>query len=227
MFAWWNQLDLLEQILYVIAIPSTLILIIQTIMLLFGLGHDGDADVDHDLDHDFDVDLDHDAPMEIHDSGACGVDHDFDHDAHDGSASDHDAGLRLFSLRGIVAFLAVFGWVAIAMLDLNVTIFLALPIALVAGFAAMSLVAVVIMFSLRMQQSGNLDLNNTVGKIAEVYVPMEKGEKGKVTLVVQERFSEFDAVCMEQGLKTGQQVRVVGVTPANVLVVAPLAEETA
>ena len=56
---------------------------------------------------------------------------------------------------------------------------------------------------------------------------MEKGEKGKVTLVVQERFSELEAVCMEQGLKTGQQVRVVGVTPANVLVVAPLAEETA
>ncbi len=223
MFAWWNQLDLLEQILYVIAIPATLILIIQTIMLLFGLGHDGDADVDHDFDHDIDHDFDHD----IHDGGACSVDHDFDHDAHDGTAPDHDAGLRLFSLRGIVAFLAVFGWVAIAMLDLNVTVFLAFPIALVAGFAAMSLVAVVIMFSLRMQQSGNLDLNNTIGKIAEVYVPMEKGEKGKVTLVVQERFSELEAVCMEQGLKTGQQVRVVGITPANVLVVAPLAEETA
>ena len=90
----------------------------------------------------------------------------------------------------------------------------------------MSLVAVVILFSLRMQQSGNLELNNAIGKIAEVYVPMEKEGKGKVTLVVQERFMELDAVCMEEDLKTGQQVRVVGVTPANVLVVTPLTEES-
>lgn len=218
MFAWWNQLDLLEQILYIIAIPSTLILIIQTILLLFGLGHGGDADLDHDLDHDFDHDL-------AHDGGACDVDHDFEHDVHDGPATEHDPGLRLFTLRGIVAFLSIFAWVAIALLDLNVTVFIVFPAALLAGFAAMSLVAVVILFSLRMQQSGNLELNNAIGKIAEVYVPMEKEDKGKVTLVVQERFMELDAVCMEQDLKTGQQVRVVGVTPANVLIVTPLTEE--
>lgn len=90
----------------------------------------------------------------------------------------------------------------------------------------MSLVAVVILFSLRMQQSGNLDFQNAIGKIAEVYVPMEKEGKGKVTLVIQERFMELDAVCMEESLKTGQQVRVVGVTPTNVLVVTPLTEES-
>ena len=67
MFAWWSQLGLLEQVLYIIAIPSTLILIIQTVLLLFGLGHDGDADLDHDLDHDFDANLDHDAPLDVHD----------------------------------------------------------------------------------------------------------------------------------------------------------------
>ena len=38
MFTWWSQLGLLEQVLYIIAIPSTLILIIQTVLLLFGLG---------------------------------------------------------------------------------------------------------------------------------------------------------------------------------------------
>lgn len=226
MFAWWSQLGLLEQVLYIIAIPSTLILIIQTVLLLFGLGHDGDADLDHDLDHDFDANLGHDAPLDVHDGGACDVDHDFEHDVHDGPAVEHDPGLRLFTLRGIVAFLAIFAWVAIALLDLHVTIFIAFPVALLAGFAAMSLVAVVILFSLRMQQSGNLELNNAIGKIAEVYVPMEKEGKGKVTLVVQERFMELDAVCMEEDLKTGQQVRVVGVTPANVLVVTPLTEES-
>ena len=227
MFAWWNQLDLLEQILYIIAVPSTLVLIIQTVLLLFGLNHEGDTDLDHGLDHDVGHVLAADTPPDIHDAGACDIDHAFEQDAHDGSIADHDPGLRLFTLRGVVAFLAIFGWVAIALLDLHVPVLIAFPAALVAGFAAMSLVAVVILFSLRMQQSGNLDFHNAIGKIAEVYVPMEKEGKGKVTLVIQERFMELDAVCMEESLKTGQQVRVVGVTPANVLVVTPLTEESA
>ena len=226
MFAWWNQLDLLEQILYIIAVPSTLVLIIQTVMLLFGLGHEGDTDLDHGFDHDGGHGLAPDTPTDFHDGGACDTDHAFEHGTHDGSMSDHDVGLRLFTLRAVVAFLAIFGWVAIALLDLHVTVFIAFPVALVAGFAAMSLVAVVILFSLRMQQSGNLDFHNAIGKIAEVYVPMEKEGKGKVTLVIQERFMELDAVCMEESLKTGQQVRVVGVTPTNVLVVTPLTEES-
>ena len=218
MFTWWSQLGLLEQVLYIIAIPSTLILIIQTVLLLFGLGHDGDADLDHDLGHDFDANLDHDAPLDVHDGGACDVDHDFEHDVHDGPAVEHDPGLRLFTLRGIVAFLAIFAWVAIALLDLHVTIFIAFPVALLAASPPCLCGRGHPVF-LRMQQSGNLELNNAIGKIAEVYVPMEKEGKGKVTLVVQERFMELDAVCMEEDLKTGQQVRVVGVTPANVLVV--------
>lgn len=227
MFAWWSQLGLLEQVLYII-------------------GHSLDPDPHHSDGFaavrawamtatptwittsvtTSTQNLDHDAPLDVHDGGACDVDHDFEHDVHDGPAVEHDPGLRLFTLRGIVAFLAIFAWVAIALLDLHVTIFIAFPVALLAGFAAMSLVAVVILFSLRMQQSGNLELNNAIGKIAEVYVPMEKEGKGKVTLVVQERFMELDAVCMEEDLKTGQQVRVVGVTPANVLVVTPLTEES-
>ena len=38
---WWNTLGLFEQIMYCVAIPSTLILLIQTIMLILGFGHSG------------------------------------------------------------------------------------------------------------------------------------------------------------------------------------------
>ena len=44
MIAWWNNLELATQIFYCIAIPSTLILLIQTLLLLLGIGGDGDFD---------------------------------------------------------------------------------------------------------------------------------------------------------------------------------------
>ena len=47
MITWWTSLDLAQQIFACIAIPSTLILLIQTILLLIGLGG-GDGDVDEE-----------------------------------------------------------------------------------------------------------------------------------------------------------------------------------
>ncbi|PKM62944.1 MAG: hypothetical protein CVU97_02910 [Firmicutes bacterium HGW-Firmicutes-21] len=47
MIEWFNQLNSLQQIFCLIAIPSTLVLILQTILLLFGIG-DGETDVDGD-----------------------------------------------------------------------------------------------------------------------------------------------------------------------------------
>ena len=43
---WWNALSLATQVFYCIARPSTLILLIQTILLFVGIGGDGDVDVD-------------------------------------------------------------------------------------------------------------------------------------------------------------------------------------
>ena len=209
MLDWWNNLELIQQIFYVIAIPSTLILLLQTILLLFGFGHDSEADVDHDLG----MDTDHDADV--------GVDHDYDHD-HD-SGAEHVAGLRLLTVRGIVAFLAMCGWVGIALLDMGVNPVVASCLALLAGLLAMFLVALFMKFAFKMQQSGNLDLNNAVGLTGEVYIPIPEDGKGKVTLVIQERFMEMDAVCPGQSLKTGQRVKVTEVTESNTLVVVPIA----
>ncbi len=48
MLNWWNSLDALQHFFAYVAIPATLILCIQTILLLFGLGAGGDGDLDSD-----------------------------------------------------------------------------------------------------------------------------------------------------------------------------------
>jgi membrane protein implicated in regulation of membrane protease activity len=51
MSEWWNSLLIGQQIFFLIALPSTLVLLLQTILLLLGVGDD-DADVDADFDSD-------------------------------------------------------------------------------------------------------------------------------------------------------------------------------
>ena len=48
MINWWNELDLIQQIFALIALPSTVLIIVQTVLLLIGIGADSDADVDAD-----------------------------------------------------------------------------------------------------------------------------------------------------------------------------------
>jgi hypothetical protein len=70
LLAWWNELSNLQQIFGVVAIPATLILIIQVILLLIGLADDG-GDMDA-TDNDFHV---HDLDSADHDDQGCHVEH--------------------------------------------------------------------------------------------------------------------------------------------------------
>ena len=143
MLDWWNALQPLQQILYVVAIPATLILLLQTILTLIGFTQDGGGDVDHDGSFDHDGGLDHDGSLDHGDldHGGCEQDHDFGHDANSQGA-EHSGDWHLITVRGVVAFLTLFGWVGIALLDMHVPAVLSIFLALVAGFIAMFVVAI-------------------------------------------------------------------------------------
>jgi membrane protein implicated in regulation of membrane protease activity len=48
MINWWNELELIQQIFALIALPSTVLIVIQTVLLLIGIGGESDTDVDVD-----------------------------------------------------------------------------------------------------------------------------------------------------------------------------------
>lgn len=219
MGAWWTGLDTIHQVFYLLAIPSTVILLLQTILLLFGVGNGHDADTDG-ADADVNTDFDSSADGDVYD----GTDGDFvpDHDVPHDQGPAHESGLRILTVRGIVAFLAIGGWTGLAVLDMGGGPALSTVLALVLGVGAMVLVALLLKASLRLQQSGNLDLSNAIGLQGEVYVPIPQDGRGKVTLVLQERYMEMDAVCYDRALKTGEPVQVADVLAGNVLVVTPL-----
>lgn len=218
MINWWNSLSLAQQIFALIAIPSTLVLLIQTIMILIGFGDNSDHDTDFGHDGSFDGGHDFD-----HSGG-----HDFGHDGgHDGS---HDDGLALFSVRGIMTMLAVSGWGGMALLETALPESLSILIAIVFGIGMLFLTAYIMKLVSKLQSSGNIDIGNAVGKVAQVYIPIAPNGSGsgKVTLTIQETYSEFKAITTApQTLKTGSYVRVVAVDDSGTLVVEPLSSANA
>lgn len=194
MINWWNELMLVQQIFALIAIPSTVLIVIQTILLLIGIGGDTDTDVEADLSDDIDV---------------------------------PDDGLAIFSVRGILSMLCITGWVAVALLETSLPSWVSISIAIACGIATLIGIAYLMRAINRLQSSGNIDIENCVGKIGEVYIPIPSAGNGsgKVNVTVQEKFSEFTAITTaEETLKTGAYVRVVAVSESGVLVVEPVAK---
>lgn len=222
MNAWWESLTTLERVFACMAIPSSVLLVVQTILLLTGLigQHDGDLSMHHDHSGLSDV---HDVSGGDESDGVFGVD--LDHDGVPGAYEDsvaHDPGLRILTVRGLIAFFSVGGWTGLALLRGQTHAVLSSLSAMLAGLLAMLVLAWLMKLTLRLQSEGNIDMHNAVGISGSVYItiPPQRGEKGKVTLMVQNRLTEADAVTDEaEPIKTGTPVRVVGTTQGNVLVV--------
>jgi membrane protein implicated in regulation of membrane protease activity len=210
MIEWWNQLLLAQQIFALIAIPSTLILIIQTILTLIGMGGDGGSDVGDGVDTDAGIDTDTDVDTDTPDNIDAPV---------------ADDGLALFSLRGILSMLCIAGWVGVALLETSLPEWAAILIAAACGFATLVGMAFLMRAVYKLQSSGNIDVGNCIGKVAEVYltIPPSGTGSGKVNVTVQEKYCEFTAITTSsEPLKTGSYVRVVAVNEAGVLLVEPL-----
>ncbi len=200
---WWNSMSLAAQIFACMAIPASLLLIIQTVMMFFGFGDDGDIS---------------DAPADMPEGdGVFGDDLDIDVD--DVSGLD---GLRVFTLRGIIAFFVVFGWVGVAMESGGCPLYVTVPVATVSGFAIMLALAFIFRAIMRLRNDGNTDNRNAIGVSGKVQltIPPSRSGEGKVFIMLQGSYVERGAVTDEDtAIPTGSEVVVIGVSGQTELVV--------
>ena len=169
MFDWLKSLSGLEIAYFIIACIGTVALLIQIVMMLIGAGGEADADFDTDTDGD-------------------------------GSLDTHtDTGVSLFTVKGLTAFFAIGGWTGMLMLSYNVGVAVTVPVSVVAGLAAYFIVWALIRLVLKLQEDGTLNYASAIGQTATVYVsiPASCTGRGKITLVLQGRYTELDAVTDE------------------------------
>ncbi len=197
--SWWNSNTEFQRVLFIIAAAATLVMIVQIILMIIGMGGD-DTSFDYDGGDLDDVDL-------ANDEGISSA-----------------AGLRVLSLRSALAFLAVGGWMAYTMAFV-LPWWAALLIGLAVGAAAAVGVAFLLKSIMKLQSNGNIALKNALGKVGEVYltVPASRKGMGKVNVVIQDTLIERDAITdCEEPIKTGSQVKITDVIGESTLVVEPL-----
>ena len=104
------------------------------------------------------------------------------------------------------------------MVDVNPII--SIIAAFLAGIAAMVLLSIIFKSLMKLQSSGNIVLSKAVGMPAQVYlkVPGKGKGAGKVTVLIQERFREYDAITDdEEDIPSGSQVRITGIVSGDTL----------
>lgn len=197
---WYNALPVFFQVMFIVACVSSLVMLIQLILLIIGFGadtpdFDGGVDVPDDMVGDMDT---------INDEGVIDV-----------------FGLKILTIRNIFIFLSMSGWGMLSFYDLTGIIWLSIILGIIIGVAIVFLFSFAMKKAMLLQNEGNIDINNTVGKIGSVYltIPGKKAGLGKVNVLVQERLQEFNAMTDDESdIKTGSEVTVVAVE-VNYLIV--------
>lgn len=182
----------LDAIFFISAVVGGLMFMIRMVLLLFGIGHDGDF-----------------SGMGHADVGG----HDFAHDGTDG--------FHLFSINGVMGFFMVFGLLGLALhRGSHVGEALSIVGAFAGGTAMMAAIAKMFQLMQRFQSSGNLDYRSAIGQLGSVYLSIPENGAGQVEVCINNQLRIMDAVSDDQQpIKTGERVEVINLIGANTFIV--------
>lgn len=186
-----NALSTMEKVYFFVGLAGTVFFLLQTVFTFFDLGDS------FDLDSDFDGDLDTDL-----------------------SFFGLSMPLHLFTIRGIVGFVMVFGWAGFGFSQAGLHPALVLFLSLFAGFLMMLIIAVIYYGVSKLTTEGNVNIMDAIGKEGQVYltIPGEKQGMGKVHLILNGSLREYDAITLKESIKTGEIVKVVDVINETLVV---------
>lgn len=213
MTEWWNRLMGFEKFFWALAIPFTVLFIIQMTMLIIGIDNGGEFDgIDSDVDVDGAVDTD--------------VTGDFDSNIDGELRADIKIPLnfRLFTLRNIIIFFTIFSWAGIVGVKNDYSKIHTIIFAFLLGAVVVVILSTIFYLLLRATESGTMDIKNSIGAEGDVYLTIpEKGKGvGKIQLIIQGSLRELDAVSNGGNIVTGTKVKIINVTEDNYLLVEPL-----
>jgi hypothetical protein len=155
-------------------------------------------------------------------AGDGDVDLDLGSSQHVGPAhhTSPDAAFKLLSLQGLSAFFALFGLTGLALHDqTGLGGAPSIAGALSGGWLTTWIIARIFRAAHKLESSGTLDLGNAAGAEATVYLRVAPHKPGKITVTVQGRQIEADAISEQQTFETGERVRVVRALPSGSLLI--------
>jgi len=152
-----------------------------------------------------------------------GGEHDDVH-AHDASL-DHGFGFQFFTLKNLIGFFTLFGWVGIASIDSGMPVMMTLILASVGGLAMMFVMGFVAYILARANVDGTMKISKAIGEVGEVYltIPGNRTNVGKVQVMVQGSLRTLEALTDdEQDIPTGKVIRVRQIVNDSILLVTAI-----
>ena len=177
----FNNLDTLLKGFWMVAIPTSVIFIIQMTLTFIG------SDASDGTSADFDGDLD-----------------------------GGDTPFQLFSFRNLMNFLLGFSWTGISFYKIINNQLLLITLAIVVGVLFVYLFFLIIRALMKLSEDNTFKLSETIGKTAEVYIPIPeyKQGRGKVTISVR----ELDAMTTGERLPSNTIVKIISIDDAVLFV---------
>ncbi len=127
------------------------------------------------------------------------------------------------SLHGISGFFTLFGLVGLFLDSQGSGVLVSSTGGIGAGGMMFLAVSRIISAMRKLESSGNITVDQTVGAKGSVYAEIPPGESGAVNIFIDERERRYDAVTDEPaGLKTGDVIEVKEVISGDLLKVAKL-----
>lgn len=196
---WYSELGTVDKFYWGIAIFFSVIFLVQTILTFIGIdSFDSDADVSLGGAH---LDAANGADFDGHTLGAMGVS-------------------QLFSIRTLIYFMLGMSWGAISVGGLIENEILRGIVALICGCVFVGVFYAIMRTMLRLQTSGNVSIEQSIGLTAQVYLRIGAGrsQKGKVSVSIGGALREYDALTDGTELKSGSQVRITAVEGSTLIV---------
>lgn len=139
------------------------------------------------------------------------------------SSVDFDDGIsfQLITLKNLIAFFTIFGWIGLACIDSQISTTSTIIISSLCGFLMMVLMASIYYAMGKLAETGNLEINRAIGEKASVYlqIPANRKACGKIQIKLQ-GLRTLDAMTDEDELiPTGSLCEVVGILTDDVLLV--------
>lgn len=154
--------------------------------------------------------------------GIGDADADFDFSGEAGDTMDFGGVMSLFSVRNIVNFFMGFGWGGVCIGNYTDNKLILYVGATIIGLIFVAIFFLLVKQILKLENNGNINMNDCIGKVCDVYlrIPAAKGGKGKVQMSLNGSVLEWDAVTEDsETINTGSKVKVVALMGSSTLLV--------
>lgn len=152
---------------------------------------------------------------------------DMEADGTDFDADDGGVGFQFFTFKNSVAFFTIFGWSGLSCIDNGLSTTTTLIFSTIAGLLMMVLTSALFYWINQLAESGTLKIENALGAIGEVYLPIgaNRSKMGKVQIKVQGSLRELEALTDDNDdLQTGTVVKVIEIISAELLLVKKISK---